>query len=109
VSGGNGSSREYSSFRARDGFGSVGIAAQQVVDATAQVSLRVRVVDVAEELSEGPQRQYVDVEVVLSLDPVAFGGAVLTEQDQRRGVGPWVENSRLSRMNGYGSNSLLCR
>jgi hypothetical protein len=51
------------------------------------------------------QRQLVDPEIVLGFDPVPLGLPVLGKQQQRRGVAAWVENTRLRRMNGYGSQA----
>jgi len=49
------------------------------------------------------QRELVDAVVVFCGDAIDGGLPVLAQQDQRRGVCGLVENSRFSRMNGYGS------
>jgi hypothetical protein len=69
-----------------------------LLHAAAVVAVRVAVPD-----DEVLQGEMVDLVVVFGLDPVGFGLAVLAEQEQRGRVAAWVENSRLSRMNGSGS------
>jgi len=63
------------------------VRSEELVDPAKQFLLGARVVHVSEQFRQRPQRQDIDVEVVFGLDPVTFGGAVLTQQDQRRRVG----------------------
>lgn len=58
------------------------VRAEEFVDPAEQIPLVADVVDIPEQLRARPQGQDVDVEVMLGLDPVAFRGAVLAEQDQ---------------------------